>query len=126
MSKKHWNRNQGDFASGGPISSTPAPEPDPKETLVPLAQDGAIAIKPTPPAPPVPDKDGIAPGQIDEGVVVPDRPINRLGLRPGAVLPPIQTEVPYGDGRWMCSFVGERMSKIDADAEMLKTGKRRA
>jgi len=35
-------------------------------------------------------------------------------------------ETPYGDGRWMACFVGERATKIEVDAEMLKTGKLRA
>lgn len=67
----------------------------------------------------------LASGQVYEGVVVPDRAINRLGLRPGGVLPPLVLQTPYGDGRWMAGFVGEEGTHVDVDAEMLATGKRR-
>lgn len=127
--RQQW-QNRNDVTAGGPIASPPAPEPDPTEVVsewVPLpppqlAQDGATAVKREPPKP---DPDGIAPGQIYDGAIVPDRKINRLGLRPGAKLPAIMIEVKRDDGTWMASFVGERASKIDVDAQMLKTGKLR-
>lgn len=68
----------------------------------------------------------LAAGQVYENVVVPNRPINRLGLRPGAVLKPIVLQKAYGDGRWMAGFVGETGTHIDVDAEMLATGRLRA
>jgi hypothetical protein len=76
------------------------------------------------------DPDGIAPGQVYEGVVVPDRPINQLGLKPGARLNPIVIEAPYtqtNDGWWFAIFEGEGSTgvKLYVDAEMLKTGKLR-
>lgn len=66
-------------------------------------------------------------GQVWEGVVVPDRPVNILSLRPGAVLPPFVIDGPYNDGsgHWSAGFVGERGTKIRVDEEMLKTGRLR-
>lgn len=119
--RQQW-QNRNDVTAGGPIAAPPAPEPDRVEVVKPLAQDGATAVKREPPKP---DPDGIAPGQIYDDVIVPDRKINRMGLRPGAKLPAIMVEVKREDGTWMASFVGERASKIDVDAQMLKTGRLR-
>lgn len=76
------------------------------------------------------DPDGIAPGQVYEGVKVPDRKINVMGLTPGAVLGPLVIEAPYtdtNDGWWFAFFEGEGCTgiKLYVDAEMLKTGKLR-
>lgn len=76
------------------------------------------------------DKDGIVPGQVYEGVKVPDRPINVMGLTPGAVLGPLVIEAPYtqtNDGWWIAFFEGEGCTgiKLYVDAEMLKSGKLR-
>jgi len=143
---------QPDLAAGGPISGHPGHEPDPVEVVrpldpaakltppdvaeaklrelaaavPPLAKDGAIAANPDALQAPKPDAKGISKGQVWVDVVVPDRPINKMGLRPGARLNPLEIETPYGDGRWMACFVGERATKIEVDAEMLKTGKLRA
>lgn len=153
--RQQWqdrNKTQQNMEAGGLIVGQPAAEPDPVETIKPLdpdakrtppdvvaaklrelaaavpplAKDGAIASNPGALGPPKPDATGIARGQVYENVEVPNRPINKLGLRPGALLKPLEVESPYGDGRWMACFVGERMTKIDVDAEMLKTGKLRA
>lgn len=74
------------------------------------------------------DTDALAPGQIWEDVIVPDRSVNILGLRPGSKLPPLQLDGPFHDatGHWAAGFVGERGTKIRVDEEMLRTGKRRA
>ena len=71
--------------------------------------------------------DGIKAGQIWDGCVVPDRPVNVLSLTPGAKLGALHVDGPFddGSGHWCVSFVGEAMTKIRADAEMLKTGKLR-
>ena len=72
--------------------------------------------------------DGIAVGQIWDDVIVPDRPVNVLSLTPGAKLGALRVDGPFDDGtgHWCVSFVGEAMTKIRADAEMLKTGRLRA
>src|SRR3990172_13084985 len=126
--RQQWqDRNKTpDQSVGGPIASSPAGDPDPVETIEPLARDGAIAANPCALGTSKPDANGITRGQVYENVEVPDRPINKLGLRPGARLNPLEIETPYGDGRWMACFVGERATKIEADAQMLKTGKLRA
>lgn len=79
--------------------------------------------KDTPPEPVAP----IQPGQVWEGVVVPDRPVNVLGLRPGAALPPLVIDGPFtdGTGHWSAGFEGERGTKIRVDLEMLQTGRLR-
>lgn len=74
--------------------------------------------------------DGIAPGQVYEGVKVPDRAINTMGLTPGATLGPLVIDAPYtqtNDGWWYAFFEGEGCTGITlyVDAEMLKTGKLR-
>jgi len=74
------------------------------------------------------DTDVIAAGQVWEDVVVPDRSVNVLGLRPGSKLPPIQIDGPFHDatGHWAAGFVGERGTKIRVDEEMLRRGRRTA
>jgi hypothetical protein len=73
------------------------------------------------------ETDGIAAGQIWDGVVVPDRSVNVLSLTPGAVLGALMVDGPFNDGasQWCASFVGEQMTKIKVDAAMLKTGRLR-
>ena len=73
------------------------------------------------------ETDGIAAGQIWDGCIVPDRPVNVLSLTPGAKLGPLLVEGPSDDGtgHYCASFVGETMTKIRVDAEMLKSGKLR-
>jgi hypothetical protein len=72
--------------------------------------------------------DGVAPGQVWEGVIVPNRAVNVLSLTPGSKLLPLRIDGPFNDGtnHYCASFVGESMTKIRVDAEMLKTGKMRA
>jgi len=129
--RQQWkDKNQGDLATGGTVDSQPPlvgerPPEEPAAVLPPLAKDGAIAANHV--ALGLASRAGvIARGQVYDGVLVPDRPINKMGLRPGARLNPLEIETPYGDGRWMACFVGERATKIEVDAEMLKTGKLRA
>lgn len=66
-------------------------------------------------------------GQIWEGVVVPNRPINMLGLRVGATLNPLLVVKRFDDGtgHWACTFVGESVTSIRVDEEMLKSGRLR-
>ncbi len=129
--RQQWkDKNQGELDAGGAVDFHPPligerPTEEPAAALPPLAKDGAIASNPGALGPPKPDANCIARGQVYDDVEVPNRPINKLGLRPGALLKPLEVESPYGDGRWMACFVGERMTKIDVDAEMLKTGKLR-
>ncbi len=76
---------------------------------------------------PAPDPNAPAAGQVYDGVVMDDRPINIHGFRPGHVLGPIVLEAPYeqGDeGWWIASFVGESVTKVYVDGKMLATGKR--
>jgi len=70
----------------------------------------------------------IAIGQIWDDVRVTNNPkVNRLALKVGAKLPPIQVVAHASDGgMWVCSFVGERATHIVADEDMLLTGKVRA
>ena len=67
-----------------------------------------------------------AAGQIWEGVIVPNRPINLLSFCPGSRLPPLVLEGDCGGGRWQTSVLGESCQKVMADEEMLRTGKVRA
>jgi hypothetical protein len=118
-SREEWQKRNGD----GQQNAQSAVDQTEADTA-PINPDAARVDQPE--EPPIVDPDGIQPGQVYDGVVVPDRKINIIGLRPGSILPAIMTEAPYGDGRWMCSFVGERGTKINADAEMLRTGKMRS
>jgi hypothetical protein len=114
MSKK----SKESWLGAGPsaMSSEPeaAPPPEPQ-------QEDPLAAEPPPPK----DPGAIEVGQVYDKVVVPNRPINKLGLRPGAVLPPLVIQASYGDGRWMAGFLGELATKIEVDTEMLKSGKLR-
>ena len=98
-----------------------------KQQVTPVAPDGATVAEVGPPVEPEPEGE-VAPGQVWEGVVVPDRPVNILSLRPGAVLPALVIDGPFNDGtgHWSAGFVGERGTKIRVDLEMLKTGKLRS
>lgn len=99
----------------------------PASKAEPLAPDCATMWE-TGPAPEQKPVGAIQAGQIWEGVVVPDRPVNVLALRVGAVLPPIVIDGPFtdGSGHWSAGFVGERGTKIRVDEAMLKTGRLRS
>lgn len=92
--------------------------------VVPPVGPDCASVSETGPAPEPKPAGLIWPGQVWEGVVVPDRPVNILSLRPGAVLPPFVIDGPYtdGSGHWSAGFVGERGTKIRVDEEMLRTG----
>lgn len=70
---------------------------------------------------------GLVAGQVWEGVIVPDRPVNVLALRPGAVLAPLVLDTPCRDGtdHWFAHFLGESVTTLRVDEEMCKTGRLR-
>jgi len=116
MSKKNWLRRQAQQQPGAPTVEPPI---GPDAPTIEDEEDDTPEVEST---------DGIEVGQIWEDVIVPDRPVNVLSLTPGAKLQPLLVEGPFDDGTgdWCVSFVGEAITKIRADAEMLKTGKLRS
>lgn len=122
MSKKNWLRRQAQQQPGAPTVEPPIGPDAPTIEHDPY-DNGDSSETPEPEF-----TDGIEAGQIWEDVIVPDRPVNVLSLTPGAKLQPLLVEGPFDDGTgdWCVSFVGEAITKIRADAEMLKTGKLRS
>lgn len=105
----------------------PKSEQDSKLDLAEQTGPDCATASETGPAPDPKPAGMIQVGQVWEGVIVPDRPVNILSLRPGAVLPPFVIDGPYtdGSGHWSAGFVGERGTKIRVDEEMLRTGRLR-
>ena len=98
-------------------SRMPAPIGPDAPTVDSIASEDAPAAASAP-------HSGLVAGQVWEGVVVPDRPINVLALRPGAVLPPIVLDTPCRDATddWFAHFLGESVTTLRVDEAMVKTG----
>jgi hypothetical protein len=109
MGKNKWMHRNPQQPSAAPPIGPDAPTVDLGDSLAPESTDG------------------ICTGQIWDGVIVPDRTVNVMALTPGAKLGALLVEGPFDDGtgHWCASFVGEAMTKLRVDAEMLKTGKMR-